>query len=87
MRADAVIDCVLIAVCIGVDESVTVSVTAKVWAPVKTWVTISPDTVEPSPKSHVIAYGVFPPVAVDVNVTGCVAKGVVVETVKLADSG
>ncbi len=77
---------VLVAVCVGVDESVTVSVTVKVWTVVKMWGAVVPEPTEPSPKFHVTVYGVFPPVVVDVNVTGRVMT-VVAETVKLVASG
>lgn len=73
------------AVCVGVDESVTVSVTVNVWAAVKTWKAVTPEPTEPSPKFQVTEYGVFPPVVEDANVTGRVMTGAP-EMVKLVES-
>ncbi len=77
---------VLVAVCVGVEESVAVSVTVNVWAVVKMWVAVTPEPTEPSPKFQVTLYGAFPPVVEDVNVTGRVMTGVP-ETVKLVERG
>ncbi len=74
------------AVCVGVEESVTVSVTVNVWALVKMWVTVRPEPTELSPKFQATVYGVFPPVVVDVNVTGKAMTGVP-ETVNLVERG
>lgn len=47
-------ECELVAVCGGVEESVAASVTVIDWAVAKVWVTVAPVPVVPSPKFHVI---------------------------------
>jgi hypothetical protein len=44
----------LVADCVGVEESVAVSVTVNDWAVVNVWVMVAPVPIVPSPKFHEI---------------------------------
>jgi len=76
----------LVEVCVGVEESVAVSVMVYDWRPVNVCVMEAPVPVAPSPKFQLIVYGEAPPVVVEVKVTGRFTIGVLGEIVKVVDS-
>jgi hypothetical protein len=82
-----VIEWVLVAVFVGLDESVAVSVTVNDPAVVYVWLAEPPVPVVPSPKFQMIVKGSAPPVVIAVNVTGELTMGVAGRNVKLVDSG
>ena len=78
---------VLVAVWVGVDESVTVSIAVNVWALVKMWVAVRPGPTEPSPKFQLTVYGPVPPLVEAVKVTWVFTTGFAGDTVKLVVRG